>query len=286
MPNFVKGRTFTSTEELTNTKLHELVENASLDNSAVTSLTALADPIDDTDQIPISDTSASAIKKAAGSNFLRKNASAVFDAQSTRISNVPTPVNSGDAVPKSYADAIAVAAGNLPSVNQTNNGAILRVVNGVWNASASNAVSTVQIQDAAVTGAKLESVTGLTAGVYGSSTAIPQVTVDAKGRITAVTTQNTVTFDLNPSPAGTYGAYNKVPVMVVNAKGQVTSVTLADIITGAQGGSTDKLFWENDQTMTANYTVTANRNAFTAGPITINAGVTLTIPSGCNYSIL
>ena len=55
---------------------------------------------------------------------------------------------------------------------------------------------------------------------------------------------------------------------------------------GATGGSTDQIFYENDQTVTTNYTITTNKNAMSAGPITINSGVTITIPSGSEWSIV
>jgi hypothetical protein len=52
---------------------------------------------------------------------------------------------------------------------------------------AAGAVVTADIADANVTGAKLEN-SGVTAGAYGSASAIPVVTVDAKGRVTAAST--------------------------------------------------------------------------------------------------
>ena len=59
---------------------------------------------------------------------------------------------------------------------------------------------------------------------------------------------------------------------------------------GAVGGGSDKLFMENGTTMTTNYTIGtefgATANALSAGPITINAGVTLTIPSGSVYTVV
>ena len=59
---------------------------------------------------------------------------------------------------------------------------------------------------------------------------------------------------------------------------------------GAVGGGSDKLFMENGTTMTTNYTIGtefgATCNALSAGPITINAGVTLTIPSGSVYTVV
>ena len=59
---------------------------------------------------------------------------------------------------------------------------------------------------------------------------------------------------------------------------------------GAVGGSTDKIFMENGQTVTTNYTIGtefgAACNALTAGPITINNGVTVTIDSGDYWTIV
>ena len=53
-----------------------------------------------------------------------------------------------------------------------------------------------------------------------------------------------------------------------------------------KGGGTDRLFYENDQVMTTNYTITTGKNAMSAGPITVNSGVTLTIPAGSVYTIV
>jgi len=55
---------------------------------------------------------------------------------------------------------------------------------------------------------------------------------------------------------------------------------------GATGGGNDAVFVENDQTVTANYTLTAGKNAMSAGPITINSGVTVTVPSGQVWTIV
>ena len=59
---------------------------------------------------------------------------------------------------------------------------------------------------------------------------------------------------------------------------------------GATGGSSDKIFQENGQTVTANYTIGdtlgAACNALSAGPITINNSITVTIDSGDNWVIV
>ena len=55
---------------------------------------------------------------------------------------------------------------------------------------------------------------------------------------------------------------------------------------GATGGGTDKVFNENSRTVTTTYSITAGKSAVCVGPITINTGVTVTIPSGERLVIL
>lgn len=55
---------------------------------------------------------------------------------------------------------------------------------------------------------------------------------------------------------------------------------------GATGGGTDKVFVETDVTITTDYTITTNKNAMTAGPVTINSGITVTVPSGSTWTIV
>ena len=59
---------------------------------------------------------------------------------------------------------------------------------------------------------------------------------------------------------------------------------------GPTGGGSDKIFTENAQTVTTNYTIGdtfgAACNAMAAGPITINSGVTVTVNSGETLTII
>ena len=55
---------------------------------------------------------------------------------------------------------------------------------------------------------------------------------------------------------------------------------------GATGGGADTVFFENNNAVTTNYELTANKNAVSAGPITINSGVTVTVPSGQSWVIV
>jgi hypothetical protein len=52
------------------------------------------------------------------------------------------------------------------------------------------------------------------------------------------------------------------------------------------GGNSNQAFYLNDITITANYTIPTGKNAGTFGPVTINSGVSVTVPSGSAWSIV
>ena len=55
---------------------------------------------------------------------------------------------------------------------------------------------------------------------------------------------------------------------------------------GVAGGASQGIFWENDQTITQNYTITNGKNAGSFGPITIQSGVTVTVGSGETWTVV
>ena len=55
---------------------------------------------------------------------------------------------------------------------------------------------------------------------------------------------------------------------------------------GAVGNGTDEIFWENDQTITGDYTITNNKNAGSFGPITIQSGTTVTVGAGETWTVV
>ena len=52
------------------------------------------------------------------------------------------------------------------------------------------------------------------------------------------------------------------------------------------GNTTTQGLWENNATISANYTIATGNNAMSAGPITIASGVVVTVPSGSTWSIV
>ena len=85
--------------------------------------------------------------------------------------------------------------------------------------------------------------------------------------------------------SNTYAFYaGGVQVMTVNSSG--TYIFGRAPSTGAMGGGTDQVFFQNDTTMTTDYTIPVGKNAGTFGPVTINSEITVTIPSGSVWSIV
>ena len=93
---------------------------------------------------------------------------------------------------------------------------------------------------------------------------------------------------------------NDIGTTIVPADGSVTRPKLATTGTpdGAKflrddmewsavaAGAADGVFWENSQTVSTNYTITSSKNALTLGDITVNSGITVTVPSGARWYVL
>jgi hypothetical protein len=55
---------------------------------------------------------------------------------------------------------------------------------------------------------------------------------------------------------------------------------------GAKGGGNNQVFFENDTNVTSSYTITTGKNAMSAGPVTIDTGVDVTVPDGSTWVIV
>jgi hypothetical protein len=79
----------------------------------------------------------------------------------------------------------------------------------------------------------------------------------------------------------------QVQVGLINATGTPSSNTfLRGDGAWSSAGAINDIFYENGQTVSANYTITSNKNAMSAGPITVDTGVTVTIPVGSSWVIV
>lgn len=85
--------------------------------------------------------------------------------------------------------------------------------------------------------------------------------------------------------ANSYGSATAVPVITVDAKGRITSATTAAVQGGQYlGTAATKAIAYNAQTIAENITISSTQNGLSAGPITINTGYTVTVDG--NWSIV
>jgi len=71
-----------------------------------------------------------------------------------------------------------------------------------------------------------------------------------------------------------------------------TTTSSAEIYDGSEwglvggGNTTGKVMWEHSYTVAEDYEITSGNNALTAGPITINSGYSVTVPSGSTWVVV
>ena len=128
--------------------------------------------------------------------------------------------------------------------------------------------------------------------ILGQKTFTLPVLGDAVNNTLAQTIAGNKTFNWIKLPVGTTGTRPTGETGLVrfntdrNQFEGYNNTTWSGIGDQPVGGGTNRVFFENDIVMTDNYTITAGKNAMSAGPIAVNSGVTLTVPSGSTYTIV
>jgi hypothetical protein len=128
--------------------------------------------------------------------------------------------------------------------------------------------------------------------ILGQKTFTLPVLGDAVNNTLAQTITGNKTFNWIKLPVGTTGTRPTGETGLVrfntdrNQFEGYNNTTWTGIGDQPVGGGTNRVFFENDIVMTDNYTITAGKNAMSAGPITVNPGVILTVPSGSTYTIV
>ncbi len=160
---------------------------------------------------------------------------------------------------------------------------------------------------------------GVAEGTYNNvASQLRPMTVDAKGRITAVgaaisiaptwgavtdkpTTISGYTItDAVSKDTSTGGAY--IPAGTTAQRGDAvagkfrlnTTIGRAELyngsvwgsLGGATGGGSDAAFYLNDQVINSSYTIPAGQNAMSTGPISIADGTTVTVSNGSVWTVI
>ena len=141
---------------------------------------------------------------------------------------------------------------------------------------ASDAVTTVKILNANVTAAKLASDAVTTVKILDNNVTLAKIADGTQGGLIYMAGSGAPT----ELAAGTSGYFLKT-------LGSGANPAWAEVPAGAPtGGGSEKVFYENEQTVDTNYTLTTNFNAVSAGPVTVASGVTVTIPAGQAWVIV
>lgn len=149
-------------------------------------------------------------------------------------------------------------------------------------------IATQDSSNVSITGGSITGITDLAVadGGTGASTA-----ADARTNLSAVGYTTTTgsaaipsgtTGERDGSPATGYFRFNSTLSKFEGYNGSAWG----SVGGGATGGGSDDIFIENGQTVTTNYTLSTGKNALSAGPISINSGITVTVPSGQVWTIV
>jgi trimeric autotransporter adhesin len=203
-----------------------------------------------------------------GNLILDPNGIGFIDASGAKITNAGTPTANTDVATKAYVDDAITAVGASSELDIAGDSGTQSIIlaSEVFTISGGTGLSTVAANNAITV--NLDN-TGVVANTYGSSTAIPILTINAQGQITvantaavasdlsisgdsgsdtislltetlsfvggtaltSAVTANTVTFNLDNTAvsAGSYGSATAVSTFTVDAQGRLTAAGTASI---------------------------------------------------------
>ncbi len=93
---------------------------------------------------------------------------------------------------------------------------------------------------------------------------------------------NNADYTINNRTVTLINAPNQADILVIISRNSLTDAAKV----GSTGGGTDNIFWENDTTINSSYTIQTNKNALTAGPVTVANGVIVTVPDGSTWTVV
>lgn len=215
------------------------------------------------------------------------------------VYNLPVgnPVVSGTPIASAWAnttlsDIASALTGSVAADGQTPmTGALDMTVHKILNVAPATAAGNAVEYDQFV--AATSTAVDITGGTINGTTI--GATTPASGKFTTLEASGAVTFTSTgavklpsgttaqqPTPTTGMIRYNSTNAQFegyyASAWGQLGG--------GATGGGGNQVFVLNDQTVTVDYTIPTGKNASSAGPITIDTGVTVTVPTDSTWVIV
>ena len=238
------------------------------------------------------------------------------------IYNLPAgnPVVTGTTISSTWAnntlnDIAATLTDSIAADGQTpmtgdldvNNNKLKNVANGTLPADAVNVSQlTAATTVVAITGGTINGATiGATTPASGRFTTLEATGAFTAGSTAAITGNTTVGGTFTVTGLGSFNGTGALKVPVGTTAQQPTPVTgqirynttnnlfegygasaWGSLGGGATGGGGNQVFFENDQTVTVDYTIPSTKNAMTAGPVTIDTGITVTVDTGSTWTVV
>lgn len=117
----------------------------------------------------------------------------------------------------------------------------------------------------------------------GSGTFVTSITQTTNGITANLGTPPNTTYEAMPVAEGTTGTAITLRTMRADHLKQIIEHYIDSV---ARDRAINGSFYESDNVITQNYTIETGRNSMVAGPITVNDGVTITIPDGSTLIVV
>ena len=209
-----------------------------------------------------------------------------LDANSNRITDLADPTAAQDAATKNYVDTTTTANPiYVAAAGDTMSGDLAMGTNkvtGVGDPTAAQDAATKNYVDTQLGGISSDKITE-------GNTEAEVVDTGSDGHF-KVTTEGTERVRIGPAgQLGIGGATYGTSGQVLTSGGPSGAISWADAATGypeVGSGGTNRWAVVHSYTVDADYSIPSGSHVINAGPMTVNSGVTVTIPTGSNWVIV
>ena len=209
-----------------------------------------------------------------------------LDANSNRITDLADPTAAQDAATRNYVDTTTTANPiYVAAAGDTMSGELAMGTNkvtGVGDPTAAQDAATKNYVDTQLGGISSDKITE-------GNTEAEVVDTGSDGHF-KVTTEGTERVRIGPAgQLGIGGATYGTSGQVLTSGGPSGSISWADAATGypeVGSGGTNRWAVVHSSTVDADYSIPSGSHVINAGPMTVNSGVTVTIPTGSNWVIV